>query len=195
MLSCKPALRALRQSIRVPLRSPAIFRASHSGLLRSGKHADELVSLRSVLRISDARSRVMKSAIPRHQRGVFTEAIVSLPTPLIPPLAFAGFFATLWIYKCVMLVIFQNKIIYMPGLPPGARQEKIEDYSRYSNGVIWQEERISSLDGTDIALAVGTPHRPSSAAYPVSSDVRKRVTILYFQGYAESITFVNEQVD
>lgn len=38
-----------------------------------------------------------------------------------------------------MMVVFQNKIIYMPGLPPNARGERIEDYKNQCGGIQWRE--------------------------------------------------------
>jgi hypothetical protein len=76
-----------------------------------------------------------------------------------------------------MMVVFQNKIIYMPGLPPHARREKIEDYKGQCGGIKWREERIRSGDGTRISLCV------TSVTNGVEMSTRIRtVYILYFQG-------------
>lgn len=76
-----------------------------------------------------------------------------------------------------MMVVFQNKIIYMPGLPPNARREKIEDYEGQCGGIKWREERIKSGDGTRISLCV------ASVTNGVERPERmKTVYILYFQG-------------
>lgn len=108
----------------------------------------------------------------QHGRTIFTETI---PTVLLPPAAFLGFFITLWVYKCCMMVLFQNKIIYMPGLPPGARQEKIQDYAKQCGSIRWEEKHIRSLDGTDIALCIGTSRSESLPG-------TKHIVVLYFQG-------------
>lgn len=108
-------------------------------------------------------------------RSVFTG---SIPTVLLPPAAFVGFFVTLWVYKCCMMVLFQNKIIYMPGLPPGARQEKIEDYQKQCGSIGWEEKHIGSLDGTDLALCISA----SSANERSEIAGTKHIIILYFQG-------------
>jgi hypothetical protein len=57
-----------------------------------------------------------------------------------------------------MMVIFQNKIIYMPGLPPNARREKISDYININQpgGVMWQEVKIVSIDKTQLASVWAT---------------------------------------
>jgi hypothetical protein len=77
-----------------------------------------------------------------------------------------------------MMVVFQNKIIYMPGIPPNARREKIADYKKQCGGIFWREEKTKSVDGTSISLCVAS----------VESDIatlqeRKNVYILYFQGH------------
>lgn len=79
-----------------------------------------------------------------------------------------------------MMVIFQNKIIYMPGLPPNARREKIEDYKNQCGGIVWREEKIKSLDGTPISLCVASVE--NSVNTSSVSPVLRTVYILYFQG-------------
>ncbi|KAG9672339.1 putative alpha/beta superfamily hydrolase, partial [Aureobasidium melanogenum] len=81
------------------------------------------------------------------------------------------------------MVLFQNKIIYMPSLPPGSRREKLEDYSKTWAGVSWEERRIKSLDGTKLSVAIARPEDPST----VTQDKRKQVVVLYFQGNGASI--------
>lgn len=78
-----------------------------------------------------------------------------------------------------MLIAFQNKIIYMPGLPPNARWEKIEDYAKQCAGIQWREERTRAADGKDLALCVSDIDlgQPSKAAKD-----RSACYILYFQG-------------
>ena len=77
------------------------------------------------------------------------------------------------------MVVFQNKIIYMPYMPPFARRERIEDYRTECGPVKRREERIDSLDGTRISLIVGElPH-----AGPEIEDGREgKILVLYFQG-------------
>lgn len=83
------------------------------------------------------------------------------------------------------MIVFQNKIIYMPGLPPNARRERIQDYSRQCGGVVWEEKRTRAADGTDLALCIAsvesTGPKPSTSLGPSASDVLP-VYILYFQG-------------
>ena len=74
---------------------------------------------------------------------------------LLPPTVFAGLLLALWTYKCLMLVIFQHKIIYMPYLPPFARSEKLADYAAQCGPVRWREEWVTAQDGVQLAMAVG----------------------------------------
>jgi hypothetical protein len=92
----------------------------------------------------------------------------------VPPVVFVGLAVTLWAYKCVMMVVFQNKIIYMPSMPPFSRSEKIDDYAGVCRPVEWEEKRIRAADGTGLALCVGGIK--SSTARP------RHVIVLYFQG-------------
>jgi hypothetical protein len=107
---------------------------------------------------------------------------LNLPTFLVPPAAFGGLFIALWTWKCCMMVLFQNKIIYMPGLPPNARRETIADYKNQCGKIEWTEERISSLDGTSISLCLASVD--SGSKY---SQQPCRIYILYFQGHFSSL--------
>ncbi|KAI0847097.1 alpha/beta-hydrolase [Daldinia vernicosa] len=103
---------------------------------------------------------------------------------VLAPVVFSGLFVALWTWKCLMLVIFQNKIIYMPGLPPNARWEKIEDHASRCAGIKWREERIRAADGTDLALCITDMELGSGAT---SSGPNVAFYILYLQGNASSI--------
>lgn len=76
-----------------------------------------------------------------------------------------------------MMVLFQNKIIYMPFLPPNARSDTIDDYGSHCGGVKWKEEHIRSGDGTDIALAVSEVGSEKEEGASATEKV-----VLYFQG-------------
>lgn len=101
---------------------------------------------------------------------------------LMPPAIFTGLFLALWTYKCIMLVLFQNTIIYNPFLPPNARRMRISEFAHQCRGIQWREERISSLDGTEIALCVS---EVSSESH--NQTQKRRVYILYFQGMPPSM--------
>ncbi|TPX24655.1 hypothetical protein DIZ76_010087 [Coccidioides immitis] len=108
-----------------------------------------------------------------------------LPAILIPPLVFTGLFLTLWLYKCAMMIVFQNRIIYMPSMPPGARREKIEDYAGMCGGVRWTEKRIRARDGVELGLCVG--ESANSGRLKAADTAERHVVILYFQGNASSL--------
>jgi uncharacterized protein len=80
-----------------------------------------------------------------------------------------------------MMVLFQNKIIYMPGLPPNARRETIADYKSQCGGIAWREERIKSGDGTKITLCLASVENGRH-----ESGDTLRIYILYFQGLFSS---------
>lgn len=80
-----------------------------------------------------------------------------------------------------MMVLFQNMIIYMPGLPPNARRETVEAYKNQCSGIQWREESTQAKDGTQISLCV------ASVSNGISTHPRKTIYIVYFQGNASSI--------
>lgn len=82
-----------------------------------------------------------------------------------------------------MMVLFQNKIIYMPSVPPFSRSEKLADYENACKPIQWRQELIRSLDGTKIALAVGENQGSVSSR---GEDVGGLV-IVYFQGNGSSL--------
>ncbi|KAM4058057.1 alpha/beta superfamily hydrolase [Hirsutella rhossiliensis] len=104
----------------------------------------------------------------------------------MPPLIFTGLFVTLWCWKCTMLVLFQNAIIYNPFIPPNARSMRISDFARHCGGIQWREERIRSLDGTSIALCINEM-ASLEANDPGGAKAKPPVYILYFQGNASSL--------
>ena len=85
-----------------------------------------------------------------------------------------------------MMVVFQNKIIYMPGLPPNSRRERISDWSSSCGGLEWEEKRVVVRDGTDIALCVSSV----SSAWGNNRAGGSEVYVLYFQGSASRLSFM-----
>lgn len=116
------------------------------------------------------------STVRQQKRTILSDVI---PAVLVPPVVFGGLVVTLWIYKCCMMVLFQNKIIYMPSVPPFSRREKMADYANICRPVHWEEKRIRSLDGTEVALCVGGIENSADRS-------NKEVIVLYFQGYVSS---------
>ncbi|GAA5856426.1 hypothetical protein JCM8547_008739 [Rhodosporidiobolus lusitaniae] len=62
--------------------------------------------------------------------------------------------AVLWAYKCFMLVLFQRRVIYLPSVPPGTRDESLADGERSSaldaslSGMYWKEVQVRSDEPT-----------------------------------------------
>jgi fermentation-respiration switch protein FrsA (DUF1100 family) len=100
-----------------------------------------------------------------------------------------------------MTIIFQDKIIYLPYLPPFARSEKTDDYAALCRPVQWEQQIITSLDGTKLAICAGSiargsigsashvnvTHAKASCRLSTGNDQlphnkKRRVVICYFQG-------------
>jgi hypothetical protein len=97
---------------------------------------------------------------------------------------FAGLFITLWVYKCIAMVVFQNKIVYLPYLPPHARSEKIADYAGQLRRVSWREHQVVAVDGTRITLAMAVVPFGLASREKGSSEGRGVATVIvYFQGW------------
>ncbi|KIW28282.1 uncharacterized protein PV07_07959 [Cladophialophora immunda] len=107
--------------------------------------------------------------------------VESIPAFLLPPVVFGGLLVTLWTYKCFMMVLFQNKIIYMPSVPPFSRSEKVDDYSLQCKPVVWAEHDLKAADGTAIKILEG------SVGASVEAETNNHIVVLYFQGNASSL--------
>ena len=80
-----------------------------------------------------------------------------------------------------MMVIFQNKIIYMPNVPSFSRSETVEDYSRRCQPIVWKEHTVTTADGVKIKLLVGAKQEVSK---PEDFEFKRpHVVTVYFQGY------------
>ena len=91
-----------------------------------------------------------------------------------------------------MMVIFQNKIIYMPGIPLGARRERVEDYVSVCSGVKWREVKIPTEDGVVLSGVVGgvivKRHDRKYESFNSRPTSRPRkVLVLYLQGFVVPI--------
>lgn len=116
--------------------------------------------------------------------------LTSLPTYLVPPFVFTGLLLALWTYKVFMTIVFQEKILYMSYMPPQTRSEKIQDYAATCKPVEWEEERIKSLDGTNIALGVGRiPPTGHTQTHDATGHIQptREVVVCYFQGNGGSV--------
>ncbi|KAI5843809.1 Alpha/Beta hydrolase protein [Morchella snyderi] len=78
-----------------------------------------------------------------------------------------------------MMVLFQNKIIYMPGVPLGAKRETLQDYKHLLKGIQWHEhhKHIATSDGKRLSSVTATTGSQAG---------KKHILILYFQGNASS---------
>jgi uncharacterized protein len=85
-----------------------------------------------------------------------------------------------------MMIMFQDKIIYMPGVPPFARSERVKDYVGYCQPVEWSQESIRSLDGTNLSLLRGTMNGHARSFSSGIGDITD-VIICYFQGNGSSL--------
>ena len=127
---------------------------------------------------------------PRSTRTLTT--LADLHPALLAPTVFAGLLLTLWLYKSLMLVLFQEKIIYMPFMPPFARSERVEDYATVCQPVAWREERVKVGDGVEVGILVGRVREAGEEGEGVG-DVRKgkgqrnRVVLCYFHGNGGSL--------
>ncbi|KAF2721378.1 alpha/beta-hydrolase [Polychaeton citri CBS 116435] len=124
--------------------------------------------------------------LQQSRRTIFS----ALPSFLVPPTVFIGLLLGLWAYKCFMTVIFQDKIIYMPYMPPFARGEKIENYAKAGAGIEWREVRIRSLDGVKISLCVGELAHKGESSRPNDQALvgsERHVVICYYQGNGASL--------
>lgn len=120
--------------------------------------------------------------VHKSPNGARCFGVSSIPTVLLPPVVFGGLLITLWTYKCLMMIIFQNKIIYMPSMPPFSRSEKVEEYQNECKPVIWTEHSIKSGDGTKLRLLEGSVPEQEN-----TDMAQKHIVVLYFQGNASSL--------
>lgn len=69
---------------------------------------------------------------------------------------FFGFPAILWAYKCLMMVAFQRRLIYLPSVPPFTRRLTTKDYADQLASLDWRAEALKlpehrgHLEGLDI---------------------------------------------
>ncbi|KAF7431027.1 hypothetical protein PC9H_006742 [Pleurotus ostreatus] len=87
----------------------------------------------------------------------------------------AGLPLALWAYKCLMLVIFQRKIIYMGYAPIGARDEDLADVPK---------DQLKGLVCEEINIANGRTSSLSGIVVRSKTDSNPKVAIIYFQGNA-----------
>ncbi|KJX92980.1 alpha/beta superfamily hydrolase like protein [Zymoseptoria brevis] len=113
----------------------------------------------------------------------------TLPSFLVPPVVFTGLLLALWTYKAFMTVIGQNKIIYMPYMPPFTRSEEMADYTNLCKPVEWRHEKMRSLDGTKLSICVGEipPADQGQVAIAKKKKNARHVVIVHFHGNGGSL--------
>ncbi|RPA72341.1 hypothetical protein BJ508DRAFT_76021 [Ascobolus immersus RN42] len=126
----------------------------------------------------------------RFQPTQQTRQLTLLQTLLAPPLTFGGLLLALWTLKSVSLVVFQNKIIYLPYLPPYCRSEPLpeptkriewKDLGHIEGGrrYKWGGGKVQlNISGTEVVVG-GTSTLGVTAADP-----QREVLVVYFQGNA-----------
>lgn len=88
-----------------------------------------------------------------------------------------------------MMITLQNRIIYMPNIPPFSRSETIDDYAGQCRPVQWTEDSLATGDGVRISLAVGAIPRDEDARGDGVENGGEDVVVLYFQGYGSIYMF------
>ncbi|KAI7851424.1 Alpha/Beta hydrolase protein [Circinella umbellata] len=92
--------------------------------------------------------------------------------------------AGLYLYKCVMLVLFQNKLIYMGYLPPGSRHEQLTTDKIVGNLNI-TEQTVQTTDRKQLkGFVVERKHHTDEKALNKNQQQPKSPIIIYFQGNA-----------
>ncbi len=75
------------------------------------------------------------------------------------------------------MVLFQNRIIYMPGIPLGARKEQISDYKGLLRGIRWTKESLHTSDGKTLAAT------KAEVRSQATNKREKHIVVIYFQGF------------
>lgn len=96
------------------------------------------------------------------------------PSGLLVLSVIVGLPLALWTYKCIMMYVFQRRIIYMGYAPMGARSEALHKDVRVPKGIVCHEIRIPSEKRVSLSGII--VHR-EDAHHP-------ETVIVYFQGNA-----------
>ncbi|SMY23205.1 unnamed protein product [Zymoseptoria tritici ST99CH_1A5] len=86
-----------------------------------------------------------------------------------------------------MTVIGQNKIIYMPYMPPFTRSEEMADYTNPCKPVEWRHGKIRSLDGTKLSICVGEIPPAVQGPAAVARRKSRHIVIVHFHGNGGSL--------
>ncbi|KAJ5193546.1 hypothetical protein N7449_009688 [Penicillium cf. viridicatum] len=115
---------------------------------------------------------------------------VMIPQLFVPPVMFVGMLLALWAWKCFWIIVMQDRLMYMSWMPPFSRSENIEDYEVKCRPVRWEESYFRSLDGTKLAICIGTIPQGSFSPPLLPSPLQHRkrhVVVCYFQGNGGSM--------
>ena len=93
-----------------------------------------------------------------------------------------------------MMIIFQNKLIYLPYIPYGARNETIQDYTPQLLGLDWTSTEVRTRDGKKLSTCVAEIRLALLQAVTLLTLFRKKrdapeVIVVYFQGYHAKRSF------
>lgn len=82
-----------------------------------------------------------------------------------------------------MMILFQNKIIYLPNIPPFSRSEKVEDYERVCWPVVWKGDQLVTDDGVRVSVLVGNLEDKDKDKEKMGEEGQGgHLVVLYFQG-------------
>ncbi|KAI9509482.1 Alpha/Beta hydrolase protein [Russula earlei] len=128
--------------------SPWIGTRVSTRLLRSAKRCSNALDSPSVF------PRVTATNI-LHTASSLLQPSADAPSGWLVLSAFVGLPIALWAYKCLMLIIFQRKMIYMGYAPPGSRTESLRDvYPKYTpRGIHIEELTIPSSQPNTVRLS------------------------------------------
>ncbi|KAI0299670.1 Alpha/Beta hydrolase protein [Multifurca ochricompacta] len=125
---------------------------------------------------------LFSTSIPNALRtaGFLLQPSADPPSGWLALSAFVGLPLVLWAYKCLMLVLFQRKVIYMGYAPPGSRTESLKDvYPKNTlKGIHVEELSIPSYEPDTVRLSTLLLRHERDLASPPHH------VIVYFQGNA-----------
>ncbi|CAE6533341.1 unnamed protein product [Rhizoctonia solani] len=152
-------------------RTDSGVRHNHN-LLRSSSWAARSLSTRSSFDAKSIRKFLGDGSVPAGAVLAASDS-ANVPSPWLVTSAVIGLPLALWIYKCLMMVIFQRKIIYMGGIPLGSRSEELRINER---DITVDEITIQNKSVKLSGIIVSRPGLAQTALPPL--------VIMYLQGNA-----------
>ncbi|CAG8536406.1 6280_t:CDS:2 [Paraglomus brasilianum] len=128
-----------------------------------------------------------------HKKATFTswsvqEAAIQFSWTKLGLIA-VGVPLAVYAYKCTMLVLFQNKLIYVPYLPPGSRQMQL-DNTRVDKRMLCKKVHVWTPDGCKLAGIIARAKKSNEIQAELSGTSSWRdidendPVMIYFQGNA-----------